>query len=94
MENVSSNHICIAFCFPAISPVSIAMIVCNILLGNIGGYRFVFEPTSWLLVKGKFDRAISSIKSIARINGVELSEEACRSLEVIGIDSHVEQLQS
>ena len=54
----------------------------------------MFESTSWLLVKGKFDRATSSIKSIAKINGAELSEEACQRLEVIGIDSHVEQLQS
>ena len=53
----------------------------------------MFESTSWLLVKGKLDRATSSFKSIAKINGVELSEEACQTLEVIG-DCHVKQLQS
>ena len=46
-------------------------------------YRFVFESISWLLVKGKIDRVIPIIKSIAKTNGVELSEEACRILEVV-----------
>ena len=49
-------------------------------------YRFVFESISWLLVKGKIDRVIPIIKSIAKTNGVKLSEEACRRLEVTSVE--------
>ena len=94
LENVSSNHICIALRFPAISSVSRVKMNATYFRGNFATYRFVFESTTWLLVKGKLDRATSGMKSIAKINGVELSEEACHRIEVIGTDSHVEQLQS
>ena len=49
-------------------------------------YRFVFESTSWLLVTGKFDRAVTNVKSIAMNNGVKLSKEDSRQLEVICIN--------
>ena len=61
-------------------PCSMELFVCKYIY-----CRFVFESISWLLVKGKIDRVIPIIKSIAKTNGVELSEEACRILEVVWV---------
>ena len=51
------------------------------------------ESINWLLVKGKIDIVIPIIKSIAKTNGVELSEEDCRKLEVMFINMAFNQLQ-